>query len=153
MVVWAALAGAEAERSEEMSSVMVVKEEYGEVERQSEMKSCRRGFIRCRAREEPWGSHQVAARALKWEISSGLTEEEEGPDELAELWLECHRCVVADGDDVVGGVEHCDVGARRAIVFGFRKRRAIVGANWRSGDVGSILMFSRALRKLGRASV
>jgi hypothetical protein len=26
-------------------------------------------------REEPWGSHQVEARALKWETSEGLTEE------------------------------------------------------------------------------
>lgn len=28
-------------------------------------------------REEPWGSHQVEARAEKWEISEGLTEEED----------------------------------------------------------------------------
>jgi hypothetical protein len=39
------------------------------------MKSCRSGFIRCRSREEPWGSHHVDARALKCETSSGLTEE------------------------------------------------------------------------------
>lgn len=30
--------------------------------------------MRCRIREEPWGSHHVDARALKWEISVGLTE-------------------------------------------------------------------------------
>lgn len=34
--------------------------------------------MRCNSREEPWGSHQVEARALKWEISRGLTEEGEG---------------------------------------------------------------------------
>lgn len=39
------------------------------------MKSCRSGFMRWRRREEPWGSHHVDARALKWEISVGLTEE------------------------------------------------------------------------------
>ena len=39
------------------------------------MKSCRSGFMRCRSREEPWGSHHVDARALKCETSSGLTEE------------------------------------------------------------------------------
>ena len=87
----------------------------------------------------------MAARALKWEISSGFTEEEEGPEE-AGLWLECHRCVVADGDAVVTGAEHCcGVDARRAIVFGFRTRRAIAGANWRSGNDGSILMCYEAL--------
>jgi hypothetical protein len=35
--------------------------------------------MRCRAREEPCGSHHVEARALKWLISEGLTEGEEGP--------------------------------------------------------------------------
>lgn len=30
--------------------------------------------MRWRRREEPWGSHHVDARALKWEISVGLTE-------------------------------------------------------------------------------
>lgn len=31
--------------------------------------------MRWRRREEPWGSHHVDARALKWDISVGLTEE------------------------------------------------------------------------------
>lgn len=93
--------------------------------------------MRCRAREEPWGSHQVAARALKWEISSALTEEEE---ELG-LWVDCHRCIVVDGDANVVGAEYCcGVDARQAIAFGFRTRRAIVGTNWRSGDDGSMIM-------------
>ncbi len=39
------------------------------------MKAWRSGFMRWRRREEPWGSHHVDARALKWEISVGLTEE------------------------------------------------------------------------------
>lgn len=43
--------------------------------RQEVMKSWRSGFMRWRRREEPWGSHHVDARALKWEISVGLTEE------------------------------------------------------------------------------
>ena len=30
--------------------------------------------MRWRSREEPWGSHHDDARALKWEISVGLTE-------------------------------------------------------------------------------
>lgn len=109
--------------------------------------------MRCRAREEPWGSHQVAARALKWEISSALTEEEEGPG-LA-LWLECHRCVVVvvfDGDAVAMGAEHCcGVDAMRAIVLGFRTRRVIVGANWRSGADCSMVVCFETLLKLERA--
>jgi hypothetical protein len=36
--------------------------------------------MRWRSREEPWGSHQVEARALKWEISVGETEEVEEED-------------------------------------------------------------------------
>ena len=33
--------------------------------------------MRWRRRDEPWGSHHVDARALKWEISVGLTEDVE----------------------------------------------------------------------------
>jgi hypothetical protein len=33
--------------------------------------------MRWRSREEPWGFHHCEARALKWDTSSGLTEEEE----------------------------------------------------------------------------
>lgn len=40
------------------------------------MKSCRCGFIRCSTRDEPWGSHHVDARALKWDISEALTDGE-----------------------------------------------------------------------------
>ena len=39
------------------------------------MKSWRRGFMRCRRREGPCGSHQVEARAEKWESSVDETEE------------------------------------------------------------------------------
>ena len=39
------------------------------------MKSWRRGFMRCRRREGPCGSHQVEARAEKWESSVEETEE------------------------------------------------------------------------------
>jgi hypothetical protein len=49
------------------------------------MKSCRKGFMRCRRREEPCGSHHVEARALKWEISVGETEELE-EDEACRCW-------------------------------------------------------------------
>ena len=41
------------------------------------MKSCRRGFIRCKRREEPCGSHHVEAKALKWDTSAGLTDDVE----------------------------------------------------------------------------
>jgi hypothetical protein len=57
--------------------------------RQDWMKSCRRGFMRWRGREGPWGSHQEEARAEKWEISVALTEEEvEGFGGAVELELE-----------------------------------------------------------------
>lgn len=59
----------------ELEEAVLEEEDNGEDERQTLMKSCRRGFMRWRAREEPWGAHQVEARALKWEISSALTDE------------------------------------------------------------------------------
>lgn len=54
--------------------------------------------MRCSRREEPWGSHHSAARAVKWETSLGLTEEK----------VEWHRDV-GHGDDAV------DVGGRRRV--------------------------------------
>lgn len=36
---------------------------------------CRRGFIRCRIREGPWGSHHEEARAEKCDISVSETVE------------------------------------------------------------------------------
>lgn len=45
--------------------------------RQEAMNSCRRGFIRCRIREGPIGSHQELARPEKWESSSAETEDVE----------------------------------------------------------------------------
>jgi hypothetical protein len=45
--------------------------------RQDAMNSCRRGFIRCRIRDGPIGSHQELARAEKWESSSAETEDVE----------------------------------------------------------------------------
>jgi hypothetical protein len=41
------------------------------------MKVWRIGFMRWRRRDGPWGSHQLLARALKWETSVGSTEEVE----------------------------------------------------------------------------
>lgn len=54
------------------------------------MNSWRRGFIRCRIREGPIGSHQELARPEKWESSSAETED-----------VECARvgCVWVDGAD------------------------------------------------------
>ena len=42
--------------------------------RQRWIKERRIGFIRCRRREEPWGSHHVEARFAKCEISVWSTE-------------------------------------------------------------------------------
>lgn len=50
--------------------------------RQEAMNSWRRGFIRCRIREWPIGSHQELARAEKWESSSAETEDVE----CARIW-------------------------------------------------------------------
>lgn len=67
-------------------------EEAGEDSaRQARIRSWRRGFMRCSRREEPWGSHHSAARAVKWETSLGLTEEK----------VEWHRDVGDVGDGVV----------------------------------------------------
>lgn len=46
------------------------------------MKVWRSGFMRCKSREGPWGSHQLLARALKWVTSAGSTEEFGGGEEL-----------------------------------------------------------------------
>jgi hypothetical protein len=61
---------------------VVVEVAIGEEERQAWMKSCRSGFIRCRGRDGPCGSHQEEARAEKWEISVSFTEEEVGDEGL-----------------------------------------------------------------------
>src|SRR5437016_14134909 len=45
----------------------------GREARQDRMKECRNGFMRWRRREGPCGSHQVEARAEKWESSRGET--------------------------------------------------------------------------------
>jgi hypothetical protein len=65
--------------------------------------------MRCSRREEPCGSHHSAARALKWETSSGLTEEKVGFELLLLLLLlededddeEENRCCLCarHGDD------------------------------------------------------
>ena len=88
------------------------------------IKSCRRGFMRCSRRDEPWGSHQSAARALKWETSSGLTEEDE----------ECHRGRAMEGVARRGVDERVaclrvrrHVGRRRGAAMAARARRC-----WRS---------------------
>jgi hypothetical protein len=46
--------------------------------------SWRRGFIRWRSRDGPWGSHHVEARREKWETSVEETEDEGGGDETGE---------------------------------------------------------------------
>lgn len=43
--------------------------------RQEAMNSWRRGFMRCRIREGPMGSHQELAREEKWETSSAETDD------------------------------------------------------------------------------
>ena len=47
----------------------------GSLERHCVMKLWRRGFMRWRRREGPWGSHQLDARALKCDTSVGSTVE------------------------------------------------------------------------------
>ncbi len=51
-------------------------------------------------REEPCGSHHVAARALKWEISSGLTEREDGEVRESESGLELESKLEALEDEL-----------------------------------------------------
>ena len=64
----------EGEEEEEEEEEAEVEEE----ERQVWIKSWRRGFMRCRRREGPWGSHQLEARREKWTTSVCETEEGEG---------------------------------------------------------------------------
>lgn len=45
--------------------------------------------MRCRSREGPCGSHQLEARALKWDTSVGSTEDVEV--EVLEAWASCWR--------------------------------------------------------------
>lgn len=54
----------------------------GTESRHRDMKVWRSGFMRCRRRDGPWGSHQLEASALKWDTSVGSTED------LGVSWLE-----------------------------------------------------------------
>lgn len=70
-------------------------------------------------REEPWGSHQEAARALKCATSEALTEEYEGcddeDDELFEPELEVLLCHLRhDGSSESGSGRDGDGQAGRA---------------------------------------
>lgn len=56
----------------------VVSEEGGVEFRQRWMKVWRSGFMRCRIREGPWGSHHEEARAEKCDISLSVTVEAGG---------------------------------------------------------------------------
>lgn len=60
------------------------------------MKSCRRGFMRCRSREGPWGSHQDEASALKWETSVGSTVEWDVGLCCFEIVVDMHREIRGD---------------------------------------------------------
>lgn len=86
----------------------------GSVERHCVMKLWRRGFMRWRRREGPWGSHQLDARALKCKTSVGSTVEL-----LAGLGLWCRVVVDEKVREAVAGairrtvflecVWHCEV--------------------------------------------
>ena len=112
--------------------------------RQDRMKSWRRGFIRCRAREEPCGCHQVAASSLKWEISSALTEEVVVLGLVLVLLVDelCHR---RTGAVAIGASAdaHCDDDGTRyrhcAARVVFRACRTSPGVRCRNGDDGNIM--------------
>lgn len=57
--------------------------------------------MRWRSREEPWAFHQSAARSLKWETSSGLTEEklDDEEDDVVEWHLEGEVVMAAQNRD------------------------------------------------------
>jgi len=78
------------------------------------MKRWRRGFIRWRRREGPCGSHQLEARALKWETSVGSTEDACGAD------IEKERAGVDRGE---AGLLAC-WNRRERRLAGRRRRRA-----------------------------
>lgn len=88
--------------------------------RQDAMNSCRRGFIRCRIREGPIGSHQELASPEKWESSSAETED-----------VECLRVGVGVGVWVAGWMfgraERVDFSGE-GLVSGWIERRARRGA-------------------------
>ena len=60
-------------------------------DRHDAINSWRSGFIRCRIREEPIGSHQLLARDAKWVISSDDTEDKDGEEEEEEGLVEWLR--------------------------------------------------------------
>jgi hypothetical protein len=63
------------------------------------MNSWRRGFIRWRSREGPWGSHHDDARALKCDTSVGSTVE-------LGVGLCCFGAVVDMHREVGGGIRN-----------------------------------------------
>lgn len=73
------------------------------------MKRWRSGFMRWRRRDGPCGSHQLDARALKWETSVGSTEEALlEVDESARV--ECSR------EEVAGLCKDCCARSERRVV-------------------------------------
>lgn len=64
-------------------------------ERQESMKVWRRGFMRCRRREGPCGSHHEEARREKCDISVGETDD----------WFEASWAVQDDVENWYFGVE------------------------------------------------
>lgn len=83
--------------------------------RQDAMNSCRRGFIRCRIREGPIGSHQELASAEKWESSSAETED-----------VECLRIGVGAAGWMFGRAERVGFSGE-GLVSGWIERRARMG--------------------------
>jgi hypothetical protein len=98
--------------------------------RQDAMNSCRRGFIRCRIREGPIGSHQELASPEKWESSSAETEDVECLRVGVGVWVagwifgRAER-VDFSGEGLVNG--WIERRARRGVVLG--RREAILGVD------------------------
>lgn len=88
------------------------------------MKSCRSGFIRCNTREGPIGSHQLLARAEKWESSSAETDD-----------VECGRDDVRKEDDGLHACGRKERTERRDVVADPRARIVDISNERSDGDV------------------
>lgn len=106
------------------------------------MKSWRRGFMRCSRREDPWGSHHSAARALKCETSLGLTDEVAEAEAEAECHRGCWACAAANGSVAApalatGMVVACSDGRGTG-----RRRRAFVAARVGAAICPGVMRFA-----------
>jgi len=95
-------------------------------------------------REEPCGSHHVEARALKWETSDGLTEEEE-EEEDGDVWKDGRlpRYEEEEEEEEDGSILGCAAAAVATLAVGRMRRSSSADEEACLSDTDGIIMGDR----------